>query len=107
MNRRDFIFTGGVFTAAMLIQVSSLARFVPKFPEVEVRGRFYRGTPDGKVLISTDAGKNWMEHTNFGSQYVVRKLGKDLNELVQARLGFEGLSFGLVLDDDGKKWRTV
>jgi hypothetical protein len=107
MNRREFILAGGVFSAALLIQISSLAHFTPKFPEVEVQGRVYRGTSDGKVLISADAGKNWMEHTNFGPQYAVRKLGMDQNGLVQARLGFEGLSFGLTLENNGKKWRTV
>jgi len=107
MNRRDFLFTGGMFSIALVFQSTSWLLFKPDSLEVESQGRLYRGTSDGKVLVSVDAGKSWQLHTDFGPIYVVRNMGKNLQGRVLARLKFNEHSFELTLGQNGKTWRTI
>ncbi len=107
MYRRDFLIAGLLFSIALIFRFTSRVQFQSASLEVESQGRLYRGTSDGKVLVSVDAGKSWQLHTDFGPIYVVRNMGTNLQGLVLARLRFNEHSFELALGQNGKTWRTI
>src|SRR6266540_4313229 len=107
MVRRDFLKLSGLLSAAVFMQFNSLGKAVSLPVEVESQGKFYRGTPDGKIYVSANAGKNWQLHTNFGSGFPVLSLTADFWGQVRAQLGFESHSFELALAQNGQTWRTV
>jgi hypothetical protein len=107
MNRRDFLKVGGLFSAVLLMQVSPLGSFVLRSVEVESQGRRYRGTSDGKILLSADNGKTWQLHTNFSRDFSILNLSKDSLGQVHALLEFAGYPFELALVQNSKTWRTV
>ena len=107
MNRRDFLKLGGLLSTAVLVQFSPLGRFAVRPVEAESGGRRYRGTSNGKILISADAGKTWQLHTNFGAEFSIRGLFADYAGQVHAQLEFAGYPFELALAQNSKTWKTV
>jgi len=107
MYRREFLKLSGLLSASLFIQINPLGKMVSRPIEVESQGKLYRGTSDGKIYVSANAGKSWQLHTNFGSAFSIFSLTTDYREQVQAQLGFEGHSFELALAQNGAIWRTV
>ena len=107
MLRREFLKLSGLLSAALLVQVNPSGTRIPSPVEVESQGKLYRGTPDGKIYISENAGRNWQLHTNFGSQYDISSLSSSRPGQVYARLAFAGHFFEIVLGQNNKIWRTV
>jgi hypothetical protein len=107
MNRRDFLKLGGLVSTALLVQFNLLGSIADQPIEVEWRGNQYRGTSDGKIMISPNEGKTWQLHTNFGSEFAVRSLMTDIWGQVNVQLEFAGYSFDLVLAQNGKIWKTA
>lgn len=108
MNRRDFLKVGGLLSAALLLQISPLGKMTSMPIQAQAGGKLYRATSDGRILISSDAGKNWQLHSNFGSMIDILGLTVDLQGQLFAQLGFKGHHFGLALAQDGTNtWRTV
>lgn len=107
MYRRDFLKLGGLLSVTLFMQFNPLKKGLYLPAEVSSRGTLYRGTSDGKVYTSSDAGKNWQLHTNFGAAYSVHGLTVDLSEQIYAQLDFGGHSFELALAPNGKAWMTV
>ncbi|MBL8061493.1 MAG: hypothetical protein JNK32_00620 [Anaerolineales bacterium] len=108
MNRRDFLKVGGLLSAALLLQLSPLGQTAYLPVEAQTGGKLYRGTSDGRVLISSDAGKSWQLHSNFGSMIDILGLTVDLQGQLFAQLGFKGHHFELVLAQNGTNtWRTA
>ncbi len=110
MVRREFLKLSGLFSTALLMQihpVGKAASFVHHPIEVAAHGKHYRGTPDGKIFVSADAGKNWQLHTNFGSELPILDLWTNLWGQMHAQLGFAGHRFELTLAKDGRTWRTM
>ena len=107
MNRRDFLKLGGLASAALFVQFNLLGGITTRPIEVESHGIRYRGDSDGKIMISTDEGKTWQLHTNFGSEFSIRSLITDIWGQVNAQLEFEGYSFDLILAQNGNSWRTT
>lgn len=107
MYRRDFLKLNGLLSAALFIQFSSLAKAVSFPVEVEAQGKMFRGTSDGKIYVSGDAGKNWQLHTKFGSDISIQYLSVNFWGQVKAELGFAGHSFELVLAETGNIWQTI
>ncbi len=107
MYRRDFLKLNGLLSVALFMQFSPLGKVV-SFPlEVEAQGRLYRGTSDGKIHVSRDAGKSWQLHTKFGSDLSIQYLSVNFWGQVKAELGFAGHSFELVLAETGHIWQTI
>lgn len=107
MYRRDFLKLNGLLSAALFMQFSSLGKVV-SFPlEVEAQGKLYRGTSDGKIHVSGDAGKSWQLHTKFGSDFSIQYLSVNFWGQVKAELGFAGRSFELVLAETGNIWKAI
>lgn len=107
MYRRDFLKLSGLFSAAVLIPLNSLAKAISLPVEVEAQGNLFRGTADGKIFISADAGKTWQLHTNFGSNFSIVNLGLNLWGQVEAQLGFADHSFQVALAKNGIAWKAV
>jgi hypothetical protein len=106
MYRRDFLKLGGLLSAAVFMPLNSLAKAV-SFPlEVEAQGKLFRGTLDGKIYISADAGKSWQLHTNFGSHVSLLDLRTNFWGQLQTQLETAGYNFELVLAQTGKGWKT-
>src|SRR5512138_2982901 len=95
MLRRDFLKITSVISSALFVQMKPWGNVMSLPVEVESQGKLYRGTSDGKILISANAGKNWQLHTNFGSEFSIFDLATDYKEHVHAQLGFAGYSFEL------------
>ena len=106
MDRRDFLKLSGLFSAAVFMRFPSLAQAVAFPVEVEADGKLFRGTPEGKIYVSGDAGKNWQLHTNFGAQVAILDLHTNFWGQLQTQLGIGGYSFELVLAQTGKGWKT-
>jgi hypothetical protein len=107
MNRRDFLKLGGLFSTALFVQFNLLGRVAVQPVEVEWNRNQYRGTLDGRIMISTNAGKTWQLHTNFGSDFSVRSLRTDISGQLNAELEFAGYPFNLFLAQNGNLWRTA
>jgi hypothetical protein len=107
MVRRDFLKLSGLLSAAVFMQFNPLGKAVSLPVEVESQGKYYRGTSDGKIYVSSDVGKSWQLHTNFGSALSIVGLRANLWGQVYAHLGLDGHSFELALAQNGTTWRTV
>ena len=107
MVRREFLKSSGLLSAALFVQFHPLGKVTSLPALVESQGKYYRSTSDGKIHVSTDSGKSWQLHTNFGSDFSIQHLWVDLWGQVQAQLGFAGHSFELTLAREGKIWRTM
>lgn len=107
MVRRDFLKLSGLLSAVVFVQFNPLGKALSLPVEVESQGKYYRGTPDGKIYVSADLGKSWQLHTNFGPALSIVGLSTNLGEKVHAHLGLDGHSFELALAQNGTTWRTV
>jgi hypothetical protein len=106
MVRREFLKLAGMASAGMLVLSSTSFKAITLPMEVEARGKVYRGTQDGKILVSANGGKSWQLHSDFGSHLAVLYMSKDRGENVHAQMGFAGHSFELALAQNGNVWRT-
>src|SRR5512138_2343726 len=104
MYRRDFLKLGGLFSVTLLMKFNPLGKGLYLPAEVSSQGMSYRGASAGRVYVSSNAGKNWQLHTNFGAAYSVLGLTADHSGQIHAQLDFGGRSFELALTLDGKAW---
>ncbi len=105
--RRDFLKISGLFSAAMLVGVGSVAEIAARSVETEFQGLFYRGTSDGKIYTSSDAGKTWSLHTQFGTHLSIQHLYVDFRRRMVAVLNCQGYDFKLALSSDLRTWKTM
>jgi hypothetical protein len=113
MERREFLrMSGTVALGATGLQVFGIGAASAASPktdplQVDFGGLKYRGTPDGKILVSSDAGKTWGVHTDFSNQYSVSSLAVSKTGTLATVLGFQGWPIALDCDVDQKSWLTV
>jgi len=107
MNRREFLKLGGVVSTVMLVGSQLAGSLADRFVEAQVGDLVYRGTNDGRVYLSENAGETWQIHTNFGDEFSIVEMAADPHQNLQAELGFAGYSFQLTLDPNSKIWRTA
>ena len=106
MERRQFLKLAGAASVAAVA-----GRFIGSSGADAVAaptafaGRSYRGTRDGRILVSED-GKTWSLHTTFGHDYSVKHLDV-VQDRVTAHLGFGHRSFQVRLASDDRSWVTV
>ncbi len=105
--RRDFLKLSGLFSAVMIATVVPAAEVAARSVETELHGRFYRGTADGKIYVSEDAGRNWTLHSKFGSHLSVHRLYVDFRQRLVAVLDCEGYDFRVALGAESRAWRTI
>jgi hypothetical protein len=106
MNRRDFLKLGGAASALLAFPLGPLVKGIDSLAVVELDGITYRGTPDGKVYTSADAGRTWKQLTDFGPKISVFSLTLIPRGRIYARLGFAGRAFGLTWSQADRTWRT-
>ena len=107
MNRREFLKLGGAFSALLVLPLGPLMQGIDSLATVKMKGLTYRGTLDGKVYVSTDAGDTWTLLTDFGAKFSVFSLSLIPRGRIHARLGFAGHSFGLAWSPADRAWRTA
>ncbi len=107
MVRRDFLKLSGLFSAAMVATVVPAVHVAARSVETELRGRFYRGTSDGRIYVSEDAGRSWTLHSKFGADLTVRQLYVDFRKRLVAVLSCDRGDFRIALSADAPSWRTV
>jgi hypothetical protein len=94
--------------AVGLLAVAPLAsafdRFAPM--DVESGAKKYRGTPDGRIAVSTDGGRTWTEIANFGSAVRIEALTTDRQGRVRAHLRDSRHRFWVQSDND-RTWLTA
>ena len=104
MNRRDVLKLGGALSLALLLNGGPLGKLLRSPSRAGAMGVRYRGSRNGRIYTSTDNGKTWTQMADFGPEYVVRGVSRDLAGQVYARLQYEGRSFDIDLLQDGKTW---
>ncbi len=107
IDRRDFLKIGGLFSVAMLTGIGSVIDMTARSVEMDFNGLSYRGTADGNILVSSDSGKTWSLHTQFGPHLSVSRLYVDLRRRMVAVLNCQGYDFKLALSSDLRTWWTV
>jgi hypothetical protein len=105
MNRRDFIKNSALLFAGGFVLYIPIVRKAPV--ELAANGMVLRGTNNGEIYISHDAGSTWQLHTRLGSQCAINNLFLDGSQRIRAQVGFMGRAFDLVLANDNKYWLTV
>jgi hypothetical protein len=112
MNRRDFLKLATVGSAAVVttrfirrFSFISPGVFMPGDLAVRLGGKLFKGTADGRILVSKDGGQAWHCAANFGEACQVRDIYAAGGRLY-ARIGCPGGVFGLV-SVDGAVWRTA
>jgi len=104
MDRRGFLKISSLASASLFL-VSSPFKSVLKFPvHVATQGKIFRGTADGDVHVSEDAGKNWKLHARFGPDCPILGMYADRKGQVSLQAGYKLNSFRLVLSKNGKDW---
>jgi hypothetical protein len=103
MNRRDVLKLGGSFLVAIMLNASPLGKLYRSPTHADAKGVLYRGSRNGRIYSSTD-GKTWTQIADFGSDYVVKGVARDVMGRVYARLQYQARSFDLYLLKDGKTW---
>jgi hypothetical protein len=108
MRRRHFLkmlglaFGGGA--VALAIPWTPVAA---ESEAVTYRGKLYKGDQLGRVLVSADAGRTWKVQTSLGRIYSVKSLSVSPGQRLYATVAHRHRQFVLVLDHDGRAWRTV
>lgn len=109
MNRRDFLKTSSLFSAALFVQASPVLIKSINVPVefLNADGVLFRATHEGEILSSRDSGQTWQLHIRLGKEYTVTNFFSDWSRRVHARVAFAGHSFDLVLAKGQKYWRTI
>ena len=105
MDRWNFLKTCTMVAAGSVLTQGSAVAETLTYQPVAAKAR-YRGTSDGKIMVTENEGASWTVHADFGNQFgVLNSLasGQDTVALVQYR----GLQFKLKLSADGKHWVTM
>jgi len=110
MNRRGFL---KVSTTAVLALLASrlsskslLSTSGSQTPTIaELGGKLYKGTDDGRILVSADGGLFWHCVADWGAELQIEGLSNTGNKLV-ARIGTANGEFEL-FSTNGVAWRTI
>ncbi len=109
MNRRDFLKLSGVASLELMaLALPSIGK--PMASEVQsstTGSAVYRGTSDGKIMVSNDSGLTWKLHANFGSQISVRGFYTNQKGDIFARMAYRSNEFDLTLAENRRAWLTV
>lgn len=106
MNRREFLKISLLTFVVSMAPSFGLASVFAAPAAAEFQGKHFRGTRDGKILVSYNAGKTWQLHTNLGSSCAVVNL-QPAGDHLYSQMRFQGHPFRLALTNDGKSWRTA
>lgn len=87
LNRRRFIKLAGLATGLVAVAPMAFALDITSQPvELDLGVKKYRGTADGRILLSIDGGQSWKQIASFGSEIRVQTLSLNEQGLVKAQL---------------------
>ena len=66
----------------------------------------FRGTPEGLILASRNAGRDWQSHTDLGKDHVIQGFSYG-DGRVEAHILHQGRPFPLRLGLDGRHWLAL
>jgi hypothetical protein len=104
MERRTFLNLAGALSAAAFVPATAFASIGSTPVEAVSGGKHYRGTQDGKILVSGNAGESWAVHADFGNGFAVGGLQPDARGVLRARLNSIDTSIDLALNARGNAW---
>lgn len=86
-SRRTFFRLAGLpifLSVAAPVAGAMDAAFPPA--QIEHQGRCYRGTADGRILVSADRGRTWREIANFGPSVRIERFSANERDAVSVQL---------------------
>ena len=95
MNRRDFMRSGGLLSASLLL------RFNP------VKQQSVPPGPEGKTLETGDIVRLQHLQTYLGPEFSILSLSAGAGSQVQALIGYKEFNFQLALSEDERTWITI
>ena len=107
MEKRAFLKLAGAVSGAALIPTTVMAGTTSLSIEADALGKRFRGTQDGKILMSGDAGKSWTLHADFGAGFAVKQLTPDARGGLRARLSGSNTRIDLALNARADAWMTA
>lgn len=107
MQRRDFLKVASLFSVSAYVVGGPFGQLSDLPLEATAGEKMYRGTRSGEILTSSDAGKTWQLHTNFGPACPIVNIYTAKNGQVYADATFKARPFHLMLSQDGDKWLTM
>ncbi len=103
MDRREFLKVSAM-TAISYLALGPIGNFVNADVETVAAGKTYRGTKDGKIMISGNGGKSWQLHTRFSKGYSIKNIFTAKDKKLYVQVAYKNVNFHLVLTKDGKAW---
>lgn len=98
LNRRRFIASMATMTMGGLVAAVAPAQNF-------VTGKTFKGTADGKILLSADGGQTWQVCLNLAPGCAVKGVTQR-GGVSYAEIAIQGYRFTLK-SSDGKLWRTA
>jgi hypothetical protein len=107
VGRRRFLRVSGLVVGLLAVApvASAFGRFAAP-PDLEVDGKRYRGTADGRIAVSTDGGRTWTEIAYFGGAIRIEALTSNGPGTVKAHLRDSRRRFWVQSNDD-RTWLTA
>ncbi len=94
MNRREF------FKASLAgLVVAAIPKVALAKTQDERNGKIFKGTVDGRIMESSDDGRNWQLNMDFGPDISIVNIYRKGQE-VYANLRFREHGFNMKLNDD-------
>jgi photosystem II stability/assembly factor-like uncharacterized protein len=103
MNRREFLKVS-LMSAVSYVALGPMGNFLSTDVEAVVAGKTYRGTQDGKIMISGNGGRSWQLHTKFGPGYSILNIFTAKDNHLYVSISHKHANFYLVLAKNGKAW---
>lgn len=107
MNRRAFLTLVGGLSVGAAVTFTPVGKLLGLPVEIQLGDQRFRGTPDGKVFVTSSQSDRWELHTNFGTDFSILGLKVHSSGNLHAKLEYLGNSFELALEPHGTIWRTV
>jgi len=104
MNRRDFLKAGSLMSAFGYFSATPLGNILNSDIETSAAGKVYRATNKGKIMVSSNKGKSWELHTQFGPGYTILDIFTARDKRLYVHIGHKRVKFHLALTKDGTAW---
>lgn len=106
MNRRQFLTVAGVATVVGLGKISHPRKVLAQSIISSAHQKVYRGSKDGKLFESLNAGESWAQVADFGEACAIEQIDSSAaNGRLTLHLSYQNHSFRLT-SADARTWHT-